>query len=99
MSAKTKTVWFCSNCGNEYSKWMGKCPSCGEWNTYVEEVVRKESAKSLQSLRFIPDNGGSKPVCIDDVETSEEVACLGDGYWPLQSWKVSLGVSPLGGHH
>ena len=32
---KTKTVWFCSNCGNEYDKWMGRCPACGEWNTLV----------------------------------------------------------------
>ncbi|MBR5374914.1 MAG: DNA repair protein RadA [Paludibacteraceae bacterium] len=71
--AKTKSVYVCQNCGAEAPKWVGKCPSCGEWNTYVEEVVRKENPKSLQSLRFIPDNGGSKPVCIDDVETSEEV--------------------------
>ncbi|MBR5108106.1 MAG: hypothetical protein IK098_08710, partial [Bacteroidales bacterium] len=38
-STKAKTVWFCSNCGNEYSKWMGKCPACGEWNTMVEKEV------------------------------------------------------------
>ena len=46
------------------------------------------------SLSDMPASVGESPV-----ETSEEVACLGDGYWPLQSWKVSLGVSPLGGHH
>ncbi|MDE7397405.1 MAG: DNA repair protein RadA, partial [Muribaculum sp.] len=38
MSTKTtKTIWFCSNCGNESSKWIGRCPACGEWNTMVEE--------------------------------------------------------------
>lgn len=37
--AKTKTVFFCKNCGNESPKWVGKCPACSEWNTYVEETV------------------------------------------------------------
>ncbi|WP_162341069.1 DNA repair protein RadA [Cyclobacterium salsum] len=40
--AKIKTAFFCQNCGVESSKWVGKCPSCGEWNTYVEEVIQKE---------------------------------------------------------
>ena len=38
--AKEKTVYVCSNCGQDSPKWVGKCPSCGEWNTYVEEIVR-----------------------------------------------------------
>ena len=42
--AKEKTVYVCSNCGQDSPKWVGKCPSCGEWNTYVEEIVRKEPA-------------------------------------------------------
>jgi DNA repair protein RadA/Sms len=37
--AKSKTVFFCRNCGVESPKWIGRCPSCSEWNTYVEEVV------------------------------------------------------------
>ncbi|MCK9481373.1 MAG: DNA repair protein RadA [Bacteroidia bacterium] len=37
--AKTKSVFFCSSCGNESPKWVGKCPSCGEWNTYTEETI------------------------------------------------------------
>ena len=41
---KTKISLFCSNCGNESPKWMGKCPACGEWSTYVEELIRKDSA-------------------------------------------------------
>ncbi len=41
--AKEKTVYVCNHCGQESPKWVGKCPSCGEWNTYVEEVVRKET--------------------------------------------------------
>ncbi|SHM65248.1 DNA repair protein RadA/Sms [Cyclobacterium lianum] len=43
--AKIKTAYFCQNCGVESAKWVGKCPSCGEWNTYVEEVVQKDEGK------------------------------------------------------
>jgi len=39
--AKQKTIFYCQSCGAESAKWVGKCSSCGEWNTYVEEVVRK----------------------------------------------------------
>ncbi len=42
--AKTKTTFFCQNCGAQSPKWLGKCSSCGEWNTYVEEIVQKEEA-------------------------------------------------------
>ena len=40
--AKVKTTFFCQNCGAQSPKWTGKCPSCGEWNTYVEEIIQKE---------------------------------------------------------
>ena len=39
--AKQKSAFFCSNCGAETTKWFGKCTSCGEWNTYIEEPVIK----------------------------------------------------------
>ena len=45
---KTKTVFFCQNCGNESPKWIGKCTACGEWNTYIEEVVQTSKNKSSQ---------------------------------------------------
>jgi DNA repair protein RadA/Sms len=49
--AKTKTAFFCQNCGAQSSKWIGKCPSCGEWNAYVEEVIqREEKANKWQSM-------------------------------------------------
>ena len=44
--AKTKTQFFCQSCGYESSKWLGKCPSCETWNSFVEEVVTKEGAKN-----------------------------------------------------
>ncbi len=43
--AKTKKVFFCTSCGNEFPKWMGKCPICNEWNTFKEEIVHKNQKK------------------------------------------------------
>ena len=40
--SKAKTAFFCSNCGYESAKWVGKCPSCGTWNTFQEEIIHKE---------------------------------------------------------
>lgn len=56
MAKQVKTVWYCSNCGNESAKWMGRCPSCGEWNTMVEEKVSGRAAKSstFASVRAVP---------------------------------------------
>lgn len=70
--AKTKTVYICSNCGADSPKWIGKCPSCGEWNTYVEELVAKEPA----AKRIIPglaDNGKARPTLLRDITAEEEV--------------------------
>jgi len=47
--AKTKTTFFCQNCGAQFPKWVGKCNSCNEWNTIVEEVIQKEDTKSWKS--------------------------------------------------
>ena len=41
--SKIKTAFFCSNCGYESAKWSGKCPSCEQWNTFVEEVITKDN--------------------------------------------------------
>ena len=65
---KAKTVWFCSNCGNEYSKWMGKCPACGEWNTMVE----KEVVTGKRPLSVSVPGAGRKPQPLKDVSTTAE---------------------------
>ncbi|MCU0389224.1 MAG: DNA repair protein RadA [Chitinophagaceae bacterium] len=44
--SKIKTAFFCTNCGHESPKWLGKCPSCNQWNTFAEEVVQKEPRSS-----------------------------------------------------
>ncbi len=46
--AKTKTTFFCQQCGHESAKWQGKCPSCGTWNSFVEEIVQKEEATKTE---------------------------------------------------
>ena len=47
---KSVTVYFCQSCGYESSKWMGQCPGCKEWNTFVEETVEKKTAGKLKSV-------------------------------------------------
>ena len=67
-TTKAKTVWFCSNCGNEYAKWMGKCPACGEWNTLVE----KEVVTGKRPLSTSVPGAGRKPMLLKDVSTAAE---------------------------
>lgn len=69
--AKEKTVYVCSNCGQESPKWVGKCPSCGQWNTYVEEIVRKEPiGRHFQTVRG--DNSPVRPMLLSAIESEEE---------------------------
>ena len=69
-SVKTKTLWFCSNCGNEYAKWMGRCPACGEWNTLVEREVVTGGSKAAP-ITSAP-GGTQKPMRLKDVSTTTE---------------------------
>lgn len=68
--AKEKTVYVCSHCGQDSPKWVGRCPSCGEWNTYQEQVVRKESS-NLRPASAI-ETSKAKPMAIKDVKAGEE---------------------------
>lgn len=52
--AKTKTVFVCNSCGYESAKWLGKCPSCNEWNSFYEEKITKTSEKSGVKLQAKP---------------------------------------------
>lgn len=67
---KTKSVYVCSNCGNDSAKWLGKCPICGEWNTYVEEIIAKDSNSRRTDTLF--DSPKAKPILLQDVATGEE---------------------------
>lgn len=69
--AKSKTVYVCQNCGADSPKWIGKCPSCGEWNSYVEEIIRKELPSSKVVIAGLTPTK-QKPVLISEVQTSVE---------------------------
>ncbi len=68
--SKLKTTFFCQNCGAQSAKWIGKCPSCNEWNTYVEEVVQKPALSS--GLEKLTAKRTNKPHRIDEIELAEE---------------------------
>lgn len=71
--SKTKSAFFCQGCGYESTKWVGKCPSCNEWNTFVEEVIVKGSDKKEKD-EWGEYNGGAKlkTISINDVSSAEE---------------------------
>ncbi|HBG7712193.1 DNA repair protein RadA [Clostridioides difficile] len=66
--AKIKTKYVCQSCGYETAKWLGKCPECTKWNTFVEEIDQKSTKKEV----FIIDKSSSKPVSINSIESKEE---------------------------
>lgn len=56
---KTKTLFYCTDCGNELLKWQGRCPACGAWNTIVEQPAGgKSRASALSGPGRSPKNGG-----------------------------------------
>jgi len=75
MASKDKTVYVCSKCGNDSPKWVGKCPACGAWNSYVEQVVRRESpiqqARAATTGAFV--TGKPKPMPFREIEAGDEV--------------------------
>ncbi len=68
MPAKKKTVFFCQNCGYESAKWLGQCPACHEWNTFVEEALTAPSSSS--SGKRLDTN--IKPSTLDEITTADE---------------------------
>jgi DNA repair protein RadA/Sms len=68
--AKIKKAFFCTNCGNESTKWIGRCPSCNEWNTYVEEIISKENSNPNQST-FKDFSVKTKPVKLTEVKQND----------------------------
>ncbi len=71
--SKTKSTFFCQNCGQESAKWIGKCTSCNEWNTFVEEVIVKGSDKTVkEDWRDFSGTSGLKTISINDVVSGEE---------------------------
>lgn len=66
--AKTQTTFFCKNCGASSPKWVGKCNSCSEWNTYTEEVIHKDKPEYKKTWKSQITKSVLKPVLLADVE-------------------------------
>jgi DNA repair protein RadA/Sms len=66
--AKVRSAYFCQNCGYETPKWLGKCPSCAEWNTFVEEVIEKNIPSVVA---FSTSSRNAKPQTLQSIEKQE----------------------------
>ncbi len=69
MAKDKKSIFFCQNCGYESAKWMGKCPSCGKWNSMVEETV---STKNTSAASKIENGKKAEPVSLSAISLKEE---------------------------
>lgn len=71
--SKVKSAFFCSNCGYESAKWVGKCPSCGSWNTFVEEVMHKDVSQKENSWKDYNGNNKSiKTIALNKISSIEQ---------------------------
>ena len=74
MATKAKTVFYCTSCGNESPKWMGRCPACGEWNTLVEAPAepKKGSAAAGGGRGSAAARADRRPQALRDIDYSQE---------------------------
>ena len=72
--AKAKTIFYCQNCGTQSSTWVGKCRNCGQWNTYVEEVIQSSSSNKSQS-----DIVKSVPRRVEEIESNQSFLRMDSG--------------------
>jgi DNA repair protein RadA/Sms len=70
--AKVKTAFFCSNCGYESTKWLGKCPACNQWNTFIEEVIERNQKEKNFWKDITGERHTSKAKLLDAVESLKE---------------------------
>ena len=75
--AKTKTAYFCQNCGAQSAKWQGQCNVCKSWNTLVEEVLEKAPASGWKGGSTDPK--ATKPIPVGEIRSEDEMRIpLGD---------------------
>ena len=71
--SKVKKAFFCQNCGYESVKWLGQCPSCNQWNSFVEEIIQKETSKNNGWQHY---NGTTertnRTIQLDEIKPNEE---------------------------
>ncbi|MEY2639765.1 MAG: hypothetical protein RIR90_1247 [Bacteroidota bacterium] len=70
--SKVKSAFFCSNCGYESTKWLGKCPSCSLWNTFIEEIIDKGQQNKQGWDDYREEKKQGRTVALRDVDSSEE---------------------------
>ncbi|CAN5307932.1 DNA repair protein RadA [soil metagenome] len=70
--AKIKSSFFCQNCGAQSARWIGKCPSCNEWNTYVEEIVQKTDDTRTSGFGSRSTQRAPKPLRLDEITAGAE---------------------------
>ncbi len=75
--AKDKTAYVCSNCGQESAKWIGKCPSCGQWNTFKEIRIAADTGtqaarQAAVSVRSAMDKGKNRPLFLREISARDE---------------------------
>ena len=71
--SKTKTSFFCQHCGHQSVKWLGQCPGCGTWNSYVEEIVHKDNTKEHQDWStYGEEKRKGKITTLDQVKSNQE---------------------------
>ncbi len=69
MKSREKTIYACQECGNQSAKWLGRCPDCGNWNTYVEEQVRAEPVRKSAALARV--TGTARPLPLSEVQFAQ----------------------------
>ena len=77
MAKGKKSVFFCQNCGHEEAKWLGQCPACGEWNTFVEEKIDSGITKGVSAgARSVRESvREAKVVPLNEVAADNDVRC------------------------
>jgi DNA repair protein RadA/Sms len=71
--SKVKKSFFCQNCGYESVKWLGQCPSCNQWNTFVEELIQKDNSNNNNSWKdYNEEKRISKTISLNEIKSSEE---------------------------
>ena len=70
--SKSKSAFFCNNCGYESTKWAGKCPSCNEWNTFTEELIDSGKEKEDSWEGYHNNQKGTQVISINEVNSLTE---------------------------
>ena len=70
--SKSKSAFFCTNCGYESAKWVGKCPACNEWNTFTEEVIDKGKGNTQTWEDYAATQKGTEVIAINEVQSQSE---------------------------